>query len=232
MRLPTTEDPYFLVCGDALGFLQCLHDNSVDLVITDPPYSSLEKHRAIGTTTRLMRRWFPVLPNDALLLVTAELLRVLKPGRHMYLYCDPETSYALVPSLLEQGWRWGNRLIWDKQRIGMGWHYRRRYEDVLFLWKGPKGAHTKRKLVDKGISDVLSALAPRNGYPTEKPVELAALFCRQSGLQGELVLDPFFGSGSTGAAALQEGLEFLGCDVLPEATKEAAARLEAVLNAR
>jgi DNA modification methylase len=49
----TTAPEYLLTRGDAVDWLRQLPDASVDLLITDPPYESLEKHRAIGTTTRL-----------------------------------------------------------------------------------------------------------------------------------------------------------------------------------
>ncbi|HMA92069.1 MAG TPA: hypothetical protein VKP30_05245, partial [Polyangiaceae bacterium] len=58
--------------GDAVTWLLGLPEHSADLVITDPPYESLEKYRAIGTTTRLKHSkassndWFPIFPNARL----------------------------------------------------------------------------------------------------------------------------------------------------------------------
>ncbi len=55
---------------DAVEWLSSLTDNSIDLLITDPPYESLEKHRKIGTTTRLKNsksssnQWFDIFPNQ------------------------------------------------------------------------------------------------------------------------------------------------------------------------
>ncbi|MES9336884.1 hypothetical protein ABEQ65_13290, partial [Cutibacterium acnes] len=55
---------------DAITWLRTIESNSVDLVITDPPYESLEKHRKIGTTTRLKNsksssnQWFEIFPNE------------------------------------------------------------------------------------------------------------------------------------------------------------------------
>ena len=63
---------YQLACGDAVEWLRKVPDASVDLVVTDPPYESLEKHRAVGTTTRLKHSkassndWFEIFPNLAL----------------------------------------------------------------------------------------------------------------------------------------------------------------------
>ena len=66
-------------------------------MITDPPYESLEKHRAIGTTTRLKHSkassndWFTVFPNARFGELFAEAFRVLKRNTHLYLFCDAET---------------------------------------------------------------------------------------------------------------------------------------------
>lgn len=209
--------------GDSLELLRLLDADSVDLIITDPPYASLEKHRAVGTTTRLTGEWFDCIDDDALAPYFAELLRVLKPGRHLYVMCDPATSYTFLPRLLDMGWQWGNRLIWDKQRIGMGYHYRRSYEDVLFLWKGPKRA--KRKLADLGVRDLLSFPGVRGGYPTEKPPALAQLLASQSGLPGEVCLDPFCGSGALLEGAAGAGLAVVGFDKSPRAVELATSRL-------
>lgn len=63
---------YKIECSDAFNWLQKIDDNFVDLIITDPPYESLEKYRTIGTTTRLKiskassNQWFPIMPMCAL----------------------------------------------------------------------------------------------------------------------------------------------------------------------
>ncbi|HET6347406.1 MAG TPA: site-specific DNA-methyltransferase, partial [Myxococcota bacterium] len=79
---------FHLCRGDAVDWLAGLDDASVDLVITDPPYESLEKHRNVGTTTRLSQSkassnaWFVVFPNARFEALFAHLYRVLKPDRH------------------------------------------------------------------------------------------------------------------------------------------------------
>ena len=80
-----------LTHGDAVAWLRTLRDESVDLVITDPPYESLEKHRAIGTTTRLKHskassnNWFSIFPNGRFPELFRELFRILRRDRHRYL---------------------------------------------------------------------------------------------------------------------------------------------------
>ncbi|TOP11293.1 DNA methylase N-4, partial [Vibrio parahaemolyticus] len=76
---------------DAVEWLSTLADASVDLVITDPPYESLEKHRKIGTTTRLKvskassNQWFQIFPNERFESLLQEVYRVLKKNSHFYL---------------------------------------------------------------------------------------------------------------------------------------------------
>jgi len=88
--------------GDAVEWLREIPSASVDLVITDPPYESLEKHRAVGTTTRLKHSkassndWFEIFPNDRFEELFTEIYRVLKKDRHFYLFCDQETMFALL----------------------------------------------------------------------------------------------------------------------------------------
>lgn len=209
---------------DAVEWLRLMPSDSVDLVITDPPYESLEKHRAIGTTTRLKHSkassndWFAIFPNARFPELFAEIFRVLRKNRHFYLFCDPETAFVAKPLAEAAGFKFWKPLVWDKKRIGMGYHYRSRYEFILFFEKG------KRKLADLGIPDIIECPRIYNGYPTEKPVDVSHLLVRQSTDRGELVADPFMGAGSVGVAALRLGRHFAGSDVCGEAVSIACQR--------
>lgn len=202
-----------LTRADAVAWLRTLAPKSVDLVITDPPYESLEKHRAIGTTTRLKvsksssNQWFSIFPNARFPELFEEIYRVLKPNSHFYLFCDPETAFIAKPIAEKAGFRFWKPLIWDKKSIGMGYHYRGRYEFVLFFEKG------KKRLGDLSIADVIPVARIRNGYPSEKPIDLAEILIRQSAIPGQLVADPFMGSGNFGMAAIRVGCHFAGNDI-------------------
>ena len=101
----------------------------------------------------------------------------------------------------------------------MGYHYRGRYEMVLFFEKG------KRRLNDLGIADVIDVPRVRNGYPAEKPVAVAEILVGQSTEPGDLVVDPFMGSASTGVAALKLSRRFAGNDISPDALALSRQRL-------
>jgi site-specific DNA-methyltransferase (adenine-specific) len=219
------QSRFQLTQGDAVAWLKTLPAASVDLVITDPPYESLEKHRAIGTTTRLKHSkassndWFSIFPNSRFPELFAEVWRVLKKDTHFYLFCDPETMFVAKPLAEAAGFKFWKPLIWKKDRIGMGYHYRALYECVLFFEKG------KRKLNNLGISDVLEAKRIVGGYPAEKPPEVSEVLIKQSSEPGELVIDPFMGSGSAGVAAIRNGRDFRGNDLCTEAVDITRSRL-------
>ncbi|KGJ91575.1 DNA-methyltransferase [Colwellia psychrerythraea] len=216
---------YKLVESDAVEWLKTLDDESVDLLVTDPPYESLEKHRSKGTTTRLKmskgssNQWFKIFPNDRFPELFAEIYRVMKNNTHFYLFCDQETMFVAKPLGEQAGFKFWKPIVWDKEKIGMGYHYRARYEFILFFEKG------KKKLNNLGIPDVLSSPRIRGGYPTEKPVDISKILIEQSTVEGEVVVDPFFGSASVGEAALTTGRNFRGCDIFEDAVTDGNKRL-------
>lgn len=222
---PAGSQKFYLAQSDAVAWLRALPSESVDLVVTDPPYESLEKHRAIGTTTRLKHSkassndWFSIFPNARFPELFAEVFRVLRRNTHFYLYCDPETMFVAKPIAEAAGFKFWKPLIWDKCKIGMGYHYRARYECVLFFEKG------KRKLGDLGIADILEAPRISGGYPAEKPSAVSEVLIRQSTEPGQLVIDPFMGSGSVGVAAVTAGRIFAGNDLCREAVDITRDRL-------
>src|SRR3954464_14445904 len=198
---------------DAVDWLRAQPTESIDLLVTDPAYESLEKHRAVGTTTRLKHskassnNWFTVFPNARFGEFFAESYRVLKRNTHFYLFCDAETMFIAKPEAERAGFRFWKPLVWDKRTIGMGYHYRARYEFILFFEKG------KRRLSDLGIADIISVPRIHRGYPAEKPPAVSEVLVRQSTTTGEAVADPFMGSGSVGVAAVKNGRRFLGSDL-------------------
>jgi site-specific DNA-methyltransferase (adenine-specific) len=214
---------------DSVAWLKTLASESVDLVITDPAYESLEKHRKIGTTTRLKNsdgssnEWFEIFPNSRFPEFFAEIYRVLKKDSHFYMMCDQETMFAVKPMAEAVGFKFWKPIVWDKQKIGMGYHYRARCEFVLFFEKG------KKRLNSLSVPDVLSFPRVRAGYPTEKPVELCEVFVTQSSQPGDLVIDPFMGSGAVGVAALKHARNFSGNDISDKSITLSEERFKATL---
>lgn len=191
------------------------------IIITDPPYWTLDKWREVGTTTRLgghrnaderdEGKWFDTIDANTLWELMNEMWRVLKNNSHAYIFCDHETLRYVLSYADDMDWRKVKPLVWDKVNQGMGYTYRCRYEFIVFLEKG------KRRLNNLSIPDILTVKKVVNGYPTEKPVELMEILIKQSSQQGEVVCDPFFGSGSVAIAARNLSREFIGCDISPKA---------------
>lgn len=209
--------------ADAMEWLGSRPSESAHLVITDPPYSSLEGHRQVGTTTRLTNDWFDVVENDYFRPLFLEIWRVMRKNAHFYCFCDQTTLPVVRDAAEFAGLRWHKFLVWDKEHIGMGYHYRAQHELIAFMSR--EGC---RALNDRSIGDVLRCPRVHGGYPTEKPVELIRTLVTQSSAGHQYVLDPFAGSGSTGDACLRENRRFRGCDVSAEAVEAARERLESV----
>ena len=200
----------------------------MDLVITDPPYESLEKHRKIGTTTRLKNsksssnQWFEIFPNERFEELVSEIYRIMKKNSHFYLFCDQETMFVIKPIAESMGFKFWKPIVWDKVSIGMGYHYRARYEFILFFEKG------KRKLNNLSIPDILVEKRVWKGYPTEKPVNLAKTLIEQSSNEQDVVIDPFCGSGFVGQASELLNRNFRGNDLNIEAVKLTKTRINSI----
>jgi site-specific DNA-methyltransferase (adenine-specific) len=217
---------------NALDFLKKIPSNSIDLILTDPAYNSLNKWLGIGTTARMgmgkegsgsddRTKFFETISDDDLPDLIQEFYRVLKPERHCYIFSDWDTLRLLYQFAVYESVFPGRKvsgvwvepfkpLIWDKMDAGMGYTYRCRHEYIAFLWKGKK-----RRLNDLGISDVFSfkRVPPSQSFvPTQKPDGLFELLVSQSTQPGELVLDVFMGSGTTARACRKLGRSWLGCD--------------------
>lgn len=211
--------------SDAVSFLLEFENESIDLLITDPPYESLEKHRKKGTTTRLKNskassnKWFDIFPNSRFEELFEQVWRVLKKNGHFYMFCDQETMFVAKPIGEDVGFKFWKPIVWNKMKIGMGYHYRAQYELILFFEKG------KRKLNDLSIPDILNSPRVWRGYPTEKPVDLMEILIKQSSKEGDLIVDPFMGSGSVGVASVKNSRLFSGNDLCEEAVDISRERL-------
>lgn len=239
---------------DALDGLRSLEDKSVNLIVTDPPYASLEKWRNMGTTTRLKNSkqssssWFPTVENSYFGPFFKECYRVLDRGSDIYVMCNEEMYTDLTTCIRDAGFELRKSLIWWKvgKRVeipcdncghimthtntpgtpGMGYPFRSQWEMILVGRKGKRKAPKDKSVrnvqpipvEDDEMDGVLQVpwIKSKSAYPTEKPVELLEILMRQSSEEGDLVLDPFAGSGSCGEAAFNLGREFLGFDVKQE----------------
>jgi len=212
----------------AFAFLETLEGNSVDMVFTDPPYWTLNKWRNVGTTTRLggnsdkdkQTGWFETIDSEELWQLMCELYRVLKKDRHCFIMCDGQTLKWVLGYAEEAGFSYFKPLIWDKVSLGMGYHFRSRHEFIVMLDKGKN-----RKPKSLSIPDIFEVPMIKGGYPTEKPQGLIDIFIDQFTEENEVVVDPFFGSGTVPLSCKQKNRIFKGSDISDESHRYSESRL-------
>lgn len=225
----TIGDDVTLYRGDCLAVLAGMEDASVDVVVADPPYQSLDVEVSTGTTTRLIRRdqcggkplaaadgpaWFDTLTDEAIGEVLAECERIVKPTGAIYVFADVKSGLRLFANWAR------NVIVWDKCKIGMGYAWRRQHE-----WIGYRPM-PKHKLRDQSLSDVLRVEGVQDKeHPTQKPQGVIRPLVKNSTDCGAVVLDPFMGSGTTGLACIQTGRKFIGIELDPTHYATALRRL-------
>lgn len=169
---------------------QCLDRSlTVDGVITDAPYDHLEKHRSIGTTTRLQGEWFDTLSLDELSDVMNQMLDLLTDGSHVYFWGNTKSIYDFKQMFEDLGYTYNNTLFWVKKRLGMGYSYRNCVEPILFVSKGKR-----RKIRDMGQRNVFQYPRPSSMPSFAKPPEIYKDILRTASRHLELWLDPFAGT--------------------------------------
>jgi site-specific DNA-methyltransferase (adenine-specific) len=223
----STPPSFQLERQDCLQFLRGLPDESVDLIVTDPAYSGMNRHLKFGHG-RIVgrygapdnRKWFAEFDDDPenYRAFLAECRRVLRDDRHLYLMFDSFSLLTLAP-LVREYFAVKNLIVWDKVNLGMGHYFRRRHEHVVFASKG------RRKLARRDLQDVWAVpRLARAGYPAQKPVALFERMLQGSAEAGFLVCDPFAGSGSAAVAALRHRCAFTGADISERAVELARHR--------
>lgn len=123
-------------------------------------------------------------------------------------------------------------IVWDKGPMGMGWHYRRSYENVLVAQKG-KGkchwydtTHKIENIIRPGAHGIRKIIPQKTDHPTPKPVALPRLFIGLHTKPGDLVFDPFAGGGSTLVAAAQLRRRAIGVELEERWCEMAARKIE------
>jgi len=145
----------------------------------------------------------------------------------------PDPQFARWSLWLDEFLAFKQMVVWDKGRMGLGWHYRRSYETVLVAQKSKGKCHwfdrSKKieNVIRPGDYGIKKIIPRKDQHPTEKPVALARHFMRLHTRPRHLVLDPFMGRGWAGLAAIELGRRFVGIELDEEHFDHAAARLRA-----
>lgn len=267
-----------IATGESRDLLKCLPNDSIDAVVTSPPYADRRKKQYGGVHPDQYVEWF--LP------FVREIKRALKPTGSFFLnindvLVDDQRHpyvYDLVLKMREQGWRWVDTYIWSKPNPFPGKRKRRfkdgfeyiyhftKQKDIQFfpdhvripISKERKREYAKRapRNTPNDYRDTKSAtgsgfgrrqsnfftlktVLPSNvlhlsietspkAHSAAYPVPLPEFFIKASTKEGDVVLDPFSGSGTTGVAAKRNCRQFIGFDYKPEFVAVAQKRLDGV----
>jgi site-specific DNA-methyltransferase (adenine-specific) len=197
-----------LMCGDATDaddVARLVGDDPVDLVWTDPPYGLGYR----GKTKRGLTIVNDDLGPDGTRALVAAALRLapLRPGGAFYVAAPagPELHLAFLLALGDAGLTAHQTLCWVKDRFCLGHaDYHARHENLLYGWKDGRAHHFVKDRTQDTVWEI-DRPARSAEHPTMKPVELVARAIRNSSTPGQLVYDPFAGSGTTLIAAEQTG---------------------------
>jgi len=238
-----------LILGDARSL--SFEAESVDLIFTDPPYGHNNNNGdLISNLEKALSRSSGINPprpiaNDGkeadglARWLFRESKRLLRSGGCCCCCCGgggPDTQFARWSLWMNEHLHFKQMVVWDKGPMGLGWHYRRSYETILV------GQRDKTKcnwfddsrcienVIRPGQHGIRKKIPASDEHPTEKPEQLAALFIRLHSKPGEVVFDPFMGSGSTGVAALSLGRQFIGVELDKRWFDSACRKIERIVS--
>jgi DNA modification methylase len=213
--------------GDCLEILPTLE--SVDLVITDPPYGINYKSNrgAYDGNERKTDSSFGEDKYNPEWMLSIE--RVMKPDSFAFVFVRWDVAHLFKKDALSCGLICVQRLIWDKRHWGMGdlRYYGSQTEDALMFRKGAPLLHRDKRRGN--IWEYASkAYFPEGVYdhPSQKPMGVIAEWINDATMAGSTILDPFMGSGTTGAAAVKLGRSFIGIEKEPKYFEIAQRRIQ------
>ncbi|MGV8142262.1 MAG: DNA-methyltransferase [Candidatus Pacearchaeota archaeon] len=205
-----------IISGDCIQIMRKMPSNSVDLIVTDPPYGDDISY--YGNKT-IENNENPLV--NCLALV--ECYRILKKNKTLYNF----TNWKHLPFLNEFIMRYTkfkikHVIVWKKPNFGMGYAFRHQFELILVLEKGdPKYNLTNFSNVQES-----KHISAKSAHPHQKPLDLLNKIIKHSSNEEEIVFDPFCGSGSTCISALLNKRKWIGIEKDPKYVQLAKTRLE------
>jgi len=206
-----------VTCGDCIDVMAYLPARSIDFVLTDPPYL-VRYHDRSGR--RVIND-----DNDAWLKPAfAQIQRILKPDSLCVSFYGWNKTDVFMAAWREAGFRIAGHIVFRKRYASKARHLSYTHESAYLLAKGFP------PFPDRPPPDVIDWHYSGNRlHPTQKPVQslkpLIAAFTKP----GDIVLDPFSGSGSTLVAARELGRQFIGIDLDPDHHRTATKRLSGLI---
>lgn len=250
---PSADGESAAYCGDGLEFMAALPENSVDCIWTDPPYllsndgvTCVAGKRVSVNKGDWDRSGGIEQDHEFNLSWLRECYRILKPAGTIWVSGTYHIYLSVGMALMQLGFRILNDIVWEKNNPppNLGCRcFAHSTETLLWATKAVKGGkhrytfnyqEMKAENGGKQMQTVwrmaaAGRLEKRHGkHPTQKPLALIERCLRASTNPGDLVVDPFAGSFTTGVAALKLGRRFIGSDWLEEYAEMGAKRLAEV----
>jgi DNA modification methylase len=229
---PRLNGDVTMIEGDASSLIRTIPDKTVDLVITDPPYGDRystnyrKKSRlkgAGGIECDTSECVMPLLKG-----MVNEFDRVLKDDAHVYMFAK-WNKVPEITTMLSSKFDVKNVLIWNKGNWSMGnlkGAYANQYEAIVYAKKGKKPLNCLDDKCRHSDMVVINRVAGSDQvHSHQKPVELIEFLVKKSSKPGDVVLDPFLGSGTTCVAARKNGRKCTGFEIDPETFSIALSRL-------
>ena len=206
--------------GNCLEYMRTLEDESIDLIVTDPPYPTTSRGHAGnsgGMLQKEINKKGKVFEHNNIDCTeyAPEFYRVLKDGSHCYVMTNHINLIKMLNVFTDCGFHFIKSLIWNKGNKIMGQYYMSQFEYILFFRKG-----YGKKINNCGTADILSVpnkktkdTNGKNIHDTEKPVELMKTLVENSTQKGDIVLDPFVGVGATALACIESERNYIGVEL-------------------
>ena len=199
---------------DCLNVLKDIEDNSINLVVTDPPYEVITGGRNGGVKGKPSgiltenKQLMKSIPKADLWL--SECFRVMKDGTHIYIMTNTLNLTNYLNIINDVGFKLHNLLVWNKNNTTPNRWYMKNCEYVIFARKGfAKSINNPSSQTVHSFDNIIG----NKQHPTEKPVDLMKLYVGNSSQVGDTVFDPFMGSGSTGVACKELNRNFIGIEL-------------------
>jgi DNA modification methylase len=222
-----------LWCGDALS-VSFFQKEKAKLLLTDPPYRTISggKSRAAGFgwhKSILQKNDGKIFEHNDI--SPQEVMKIafdlLDENGDAYIMTNNLNLLSFMNAASEVGFKFHNFLQWRKDTSTANRWYMNETEHTLYYYKG-----RARPINFPASKQIFTAANPRDRiHPTQKPIELMAHYINNSTNNGDLVIDPFMGSGSTAIAALKLGRRFMGIEKNPEYFTAAVERIKAAVAA-
>ena len=199
--------------GDVLDLIQGMPNESVDLLITDPPYKVVQGGATNNAFTLAGGSDYSkgtLFKNNSIEFEdwASEVYRVQKEGTHAYVFTNDRNMQNLLNSFTNAGYRVLNILAWNKNTHSPNRYYLKNVEFIVMFRKG----------IAKNINKMGSFTSLRfdavkeKSHPSQKPVVLFEHLIKNSTGPNEVVFDPFMGSGTTAVASINTNRNFIGTE--------------------